>query len=411
MSARVNVFTEPDLVALLRDEPELLAVADAIASTRLVQRRRRAWPIAFAVAATMALALAAVSVWDGGRASLVDRALAAVGEGPVVHAVMRAPTDNVYVDLQTGGRTPQQIETEIWFDQERKIEHSIRRVEGQLVDEALLSPESDTGPNPTVYSCAWITAHPVEAKKAGVSCDPKDAHLDFTPQLDPALANFVDGYRAALEDGRAKEIGKGELEGRRVTWLALELPGGTTEEIAIEDETGQALQLRRDDHTFDVVVLEAVARAEDDFRVRERRAEPVSGTAGAVGPIPLAEAPEWVPGALWPGPTVRGLRLSEIELQFPTTGFGTDSGRPVERGVGIQLRYGERTEIRIEQSSAPQAAYAWNRFVYHAAPPEGTVLLGFFGGWLVKNGVYVRIWNPNPDVVLEVARALKPIEG
>jgi hypothetical protein len=411
MSARVDVLREPDIVILLRDEPELLAVADAIATTRPVARRKRARPASLAVALALLLALATLNLWGGDRASLMERALAAVGEGPVVHAVIRAPTENVYVDLQTGERTPHQLETEIWFDQERKLEHTITRVEGHVVDEALLSPASDTGSNPTVYSCAWITAHPAEAKKAGVSCDPKDAHLDFTPQLDPALANFVDGYRAALKDGRAKEIGKGELEGKDVTWLSLDLPGGGTEQIAIDDETGQALQVQREDRTYDLVVLEALSRSEGDFRIRERRPQPASGTAGAVGPIPLAEAPDWVPGALWPGPSVRDLALSEIELQFPTTGFGRDSGRPVERGVGLELRYGDHSEIRIQQSSTPQAAYAWNRFVYHAAPPEGTVLLGFFGGWLVKDGVYVRIWNPDPDVVLDVARALTPIEG
>jgi hypothetical protein len=409
VTTHVNVFREPDLVALLADEPELLAVADAIAATRPVRRHRRAWPAVLAAAAGLAVVLAAVSVWVGDeRATLVDRALAAVGKGPVVHAIIRAPTGNVYVDLQTGKRTPQQAETEIWFDQVRKTEHTIRRVEGRVVDDMLLSPSSDTGPHPTVYSCAWITAHPVEAKKAGVSCDPKNAHLDFTPQLDPALANFVDGYQAALEDGRAKEVRKGEVDGKRVTWLSLALPGGRPEEIAIEDETGRALQLRRGAQTYDVVVLEALARSEGDFRMPERKAEPVSGRAGRVGAIPLVEAPEWVPGALWPGPAVRGLSLSEVELQFPTTGFGPASGRPVERGVGVTLRYGDHPSILIQQSREPQTAYAWGHD--DAVPRPGTVLLGFFGGWLLKDGVFVRIWSEDPDVVLQVARALRPIQ-
>jgi hypothetical protein len=409
VTTHVNVFREPDVVALLADEPELLAVADAIATTKPVRRRRRAWPALVAAAVGIAVALSALTFWEGGdRGTLVDRALAAVGTGPVVHAIIRAPTGNVYVDLETGERTPQHAETEIWFDQVRETEHTIRRVEGRVVDDMLLSPSSDTGPRPAVYSCAWITAHPVEAKKAGVSCDPKNAHLDFTPHLDPALANFVDGYRAALEDGRAKEVGKGQLDGKRVTWLSLALPGDRTEEIAIEDETGRALQLRRGAQTYDVVVLEALARSERDFRPSERKARPASGRAGRVGAIPLAKASEWVPGALWPGPAVRGVSLSEVELQFPTTGFGPDSGRPVERGVGVKLRYGGHSRVVIEQSRKPQMAYAWG--YDYAVPRKGTVLLGFFGGWLVKDGVYVRIWARDPDVVLEVARAMRPIQ-
>jgi hypothetical protein len=408
VSTHVNVFREPDAVALLADEPELLAVADAIATTRPIRRHSRAWPALLVVAVALSVALSALTFWEAGdRATLVDRALAAVGNGPVVHAITRAPTGNVYVDLGTGERTPQHAETEIWFDQARKTDHTIRRVEGRVIEDMLLSPSSDTGPRPTVYSCAWITAHPVEAKKAGVSCDPKNVHLDFTPHLDPALANFVDGYRAALEDGRAKEVGKGELDGKAVTWLSLALPGGGAEEIAIEDETGRALQLRRGAQTYDVVVLEALARSHGDFRAPERRAEPGSGSAGRVGTIPLAEAPTWVPGALWPGATVQGLSLSDVELQFPTTGFGRDSGRPVERGVGIYLRYGRHSEIRIQQSREPQMAYAWGH--PDAVPRRGTVLLGFFGGWLVKDGVYVRIWSQDPDAVVEVARALRPI--
>jgi hypothetical protein len=410
VTPNVNVFREPDLVALLAAEPELLAVADAIATTRPMRRPRRARPALLIAAVALAVGLAAVTVWDGGdRASLVDRALAAVGEGPVVHAITRAPTGNVYVVLETGERTPQHVETEIWFDQVHKTEHTIRRVEGRVVEDMLVSPSSDTGPRPTVYSCAWITAHPVEAKKAGVSCDPKNADLDFTPHLDPALANFVDRYRSALEDGRAKEIGQGELEGRPVTWLSLQLDKARTAEIAVDDDTGKPVRVREGGRAYDVLLLETLGASEGNFRTPERRAEPASGRAGAVGPIPLAEAPEWVSGALWPGPTVGGLSLAEVELQFPTTGFGPDSGRPVEGGVGIYLRYGEHSEIRIQQSREPQTAYAWGH--PYSVPRPGTVLLGFFGGWLVKDGVYVRIWSQNPDVVVDVARALRPIEG
>jgi hypothetical protein len=409
----VDVFKEPDLVALLGDDPELLAVADAIAATKPVRGPRRRWPALVAASLTLVVALVAVAVWErAGSPSLVERALAAVGEDPVVHIVIEEPTENVYVDLRSGERTQQLRQVELWIDERRSLEREVTRIDGHVVNEMLVTPELMASSHPPVYTCEWITAHPAAAKKARVSCDPKNAHLGYTPQLDPALANFVDGYRSALENGTAKEMGSGEIDGSPVTWLSLQVENGRTAEIAVDEDTGKPLRVRESRRTYDVVLLETLDPSEGIFRASEqRRPTPVSGRAGAEGPIPLTKAADLVPGALWPGPTVRGLPLSQVELQFPTTGFGPNSGRPVERGVGIELQYGDRPQsalpILIHQSREPQTAYGWHEYVI---PREGTVLLAPFGGWLRKDGVYLRIFSPDPDVVLEVARALRPIE-
>lgn len=91
-----------ETVETLRDEPELLALADAlqIAGDALdvpdpapVRPRTRLRParlaaVGFAVAAVVGLVLA--SPWSGsGGPSFVDKALAAVGDRPVVHVVVR----------------------------------------------------------------------------------------------------------------------------------------------------------------------------------------------------------------------------------------------------------------------------------------------------------------------------------
>jgi hypothetical protein len=408
VSSHVKVFKEPDLVALLADEPELLAFADAIATTKTGRRSRRRWPALLVASVTVVVALAAVAVWErGGTPSLVERALAAVGEGPVVHVVIEQQTENVYVELESGERIPQLQQIELWIDERRRLEHRLTHIDGRVVDEMLVTPELMASPHPPVYTCAWITAHPAAARKARVSCDPKNAHLGYTPQLDPALANFVDGYRSALQKGAATEIGNGEIEGKPVTWLSLQVENGRMAEIAVDEDTGKPVRVRERSRTYDVLLLETLGASEGNFRAREqRRPQPVYGSAGAKRPIPLNDASEWVPGALWPGRTIRGRALSLVELHFPTTGFGLRSGRPVERGVGVELRYGDHSPIVIQQSREPQMAYAW---YFEAVPRERTVLLGFRGGWLVKNGVYVRIWSQNPDVVVEVARALRPI--
>jgi hypothetical protein len=410
VSSQVKVFKEPDLVALLADEPELLAFADAIATTKAGRRSGRRWPPLLVAFVTVVVALAAAAVWErGGTPSLVERALAAVGEGPVVHVVIEQQTENVYVELESGERIPQLQQIELWIDERRSMEHEVRRIDGRVVSEVLVTPELMVSPHPPVYTCAWITAHPAAARKARVSCDPKNAHLGYTPQLDPALANFVDGYRSALQKGTAKEIGNGEIEGKPVTWLSLRVENGPTAEIAVDEDTGKPVRVRERGRTYDVLLLETLGASEGNFRAREQRQpQPVYGSAGAEGPIPLNKASEWVPGALWLGPTAHGVPLSLVELQFPTTGFGLRSGRPVERGVGVELRYGNYSPIVIQQSREPQMAYAWYP---DAVPREGSVLLGGFGGWLVQDGVYVHIRNQDPDLVVEVARALRPIAG
>jgi hypothetical protein len=154
-------------------------------------------------------------------------------------------------------------------------------------------------------------------------------------------------------------------------------------------------------------MLETLSSSEAHFRAPDRdRPRPVAGRAGSQRSIPVADAPRWVPDALWAGRAVRGFPLTHVELQFPTTGYGPNSGRPVERGVGVELQYGHDASLVIQQSREPQMAYGWHR---DAIAREGTVLLGFFGGSLIRDGVYVRIWHPDPEVVLDVARALTPI--
>lgn len=419
MSTHVDVFQEPDLVALLADEPELLAVADAIATTRPIRRRRLAWPALLAAVVAATVGFVAANVWEGeGKSGLVERALAAVGEGPIVHAVIREPTGHVYVELATGKRTPQLREIETWFDQGRRLEHTIIRVDGRMVEDMLQSPEGGLTAHGPIYTCRWILAHPAKAKEAGVSCDPSNADRYQGPVLDPALEQFVGGYREALERGSVKRVGSAVVEGRNVAWFSIALARGGAEEVAVDEETGRPLRVRtivNGEHTrvYDVLVLEALEAGEGDFDPPTRAdALPASGQVSEADQIEPAEAPASVPGALWPGPTVDGLELEEVELHVLTTGFGPDSGKPVERGVGVELVYGEKTgtpfhQVRIQQSAAPQIAYAWHSY---DDPPEGTVLLGFFGGWLRKDGVYVRIWSHRPDVVLEVARALRPIE-
>src|SRR4051794_30746731 len=89
-SARDRPLTDAEVLELLQDEPELIALADAIATTQ--HRRhfriapnamRKRTPIVILAASTCLAALATALIFAvfGTQANLVDQALAAVGDG------------------------------------------------------------------------------------------------------------------------------------------------------------------------------------------------------------------------------------------------------------------------------------------------------------------------------------------
>jgi len=93
--------------------------------------------------------LAATSV----QPSLVDRTLAAVGDQPVIHVVTRqtVPSPTTLVELSTGRRITASlvIRTEIWFDEERALEHTVTRVTGEPTQDVLFTPQGVTSESPS----------------------------------------------------------------------------------------------------------------------------------------------------------------------------------------------------------------------------------------------------------------------
>ena len=121
-----------EVLDLLRDEPELLAIADAVSDTENGPRQLRPFravgAVALAAAAIFVLVLAAP--WDrggGGRGSVLDRALAAIdSKGAVVHMTMR-------MDVTRGGRTFPSVVTESFYDKQQGLVRVISRSGGKVV--------------------------------------------------------------------------------------------------------------------------------------------------------------------------------------------------------------------------------------------------------------------------------------
>jgi hypothetical protein len=223
-----------EVLDLLRDEPELLAIADAVADTQEAHHWRpfRALgAVALAVAAIFVLLLAAP--WDrgdGGRGSVLDRALAAVdSKGEVVHLTMR-------MDVPARGPGFPRVVNESFYDKQARLVRVISRSAGKVVGDYTTAAAED--------------------------------EFSFFPGLLEGAAF----YKQALADGDAKIVGKGVWEGRPVYWLELERGGGLMLRIGIDRDSYRPVVFRalNPDGTFagaQVAILgfDYVSRAQAAF--------------------------------------------------------------------------------------------------------------------------------------------------
>ena len=141
-------------------------------------------------------ALAAVSIFalvvdpfaedDSG---VLDRALAAVGDGPVLHVVTRSTAGGTLVDLESGSRL--------------RVQSS--RTPGSIRLAASGRPSGSGG------LCSRSTGRrlgePIRLRAAG-----------------RAMQTFTRDYRDALRDGRARIVREGSVAGTPVYWIRVELP-------------------------------------------------------------------------------------------------------------------------------------------------------------------------------------------
>jgi len=185
-----------EVLDLLRDEPELLAIADAVADTQHSARPFRPFravgAVALAVLAIFVIFLAAP--WDrggGGRGNVLGRALASIDStGPVVHMTLRE-------DVTRNGSPLPSFVTETFYDKQQQLVRVISRSEGKVV-----------GDYTTVAA--------------------EDEFSFF-----PGLLEGAAFYKQALANGDARIVGPGVWEGTPVYWLELEKGGGLSLRIGI----------------------------------------------------------------------------------------------------------------------------------------------------------------------------------
>jgi hypothetical protein len=405
------VFADYEVVDLLADEPELLAIADAVAATQSPMRRPSRWPRLAAFAAVVAVVLAAVAFMPqrGGDRPLLANALAAIGSRPVIHARIEARSPETHVvALATGRAAPQTISLEYWFDEPRARLATVVRRGGVVIDRFLATRSG-------------IVSRGGPVRTAGPGA----------PALDPALAGFVTRYREALDSGAARVVGRGKVDGRAVSWLQLGA-GATRERVAVDEETSTPVSIvplgergRPSAIVWRVRTIETIARVEANFAApRVRAPRPFRGDVRRSRPLSSAQVAELVQWpALWLGESWSGLRLSSLELQTLTRGYPPGSGRSTTRGSGLRLRYaldGGTRFVDISQAPYPEPAYAFAggdaTFNGNPIPREGLLEIVELGGGstrvvgqLRREGVYLTIWASSRALCLAAARALTRI--
>lgn len=375
--------------------------------------RRRLAPIAaISLAAAVAL-LVLATPWDGRGPLATERALAALGDGPVVYAVVEnlRPQATI-VDLASGAERPQFMRTEYWYDDERSLLRTRLTIDGYLVTELLQTRDaalSDLGPLP---------GNPPE------------------PRLDPALAGFASRYRDALETGQARVVGKETVDGRDAVLLRIVLRPAADdrptlyEDVAVDADTYRPLRFRfrsgRDTgNWWRVVSIETVARDADQFAapaaakprprqqtgVDERRLTPAAAATALDRP------------ALWAGASISGVDLTEIKVMKLTTEW-TDGRETESRALVLQYGQGRRARsagrwLVLTEGTSRLEAVRFGSFGGPALEPGQLRLVGvgdldgstvdMWFGDLELDGVFIALESPQRDVVLAAARALTPL--
>jgi hypothetical protein len=382
-------------------------------------------------AATVALLL--IAPWQSGP-GLVGHALAAIGDGPVLHVLTEQPGSDgsgQLLSVSTGQPVPVALQQEVWFDQGRDLKKTISRVNGAAVDQLLETRDGGFTSEGRVYTCAWIARHPVEATRAGVSCS-GDMHNGTTPRdvpepeptLDLALSGFVDHYRAALASGQAQETGTGQLDGHDVIWLRIATSDSTAmglpvyEEVAIDSVTYRPLLVRTLGATpveFRVLSIDTEAYDPSLFTRPAPVVSPSVGEVASVTQIDAAAAPRVLDNkALWLGEQWQNFHLVGVEREELTTGYGQVSGRSPQRSWGVAFRYarkqsdGAEASLTIREATQCELAYAWT---CTARDPRGdTMLVCSFGSILRRDGLYVSIIEvSDTPSVIEIVHALQPL--
>lgn len=360
------------------------------------------------VAAAAAIGLFVIAPWQTSDASAAERALAAVSDQPVVHATVESPRSDEVVDLGSGETHRLPHRTEYWFDDERDSLRVRLWIGGQVLAEFVQTPEgmfTDRGK--------------------------LDREVRPLPEFDPALGGFATNYQEALASGQAEEVRREEVGGRVEIILRFSPQADRFQEVAVDAETYRPTRRRaiwrgvsEESHWWPVVSIETVARSPTLFAappLGEPRPARQTGH-GERGLTPDEAKSALDVRTLWPGPSVEGIDLSEIQLLQLRTNW-TDGKETTSRA--LELRYGAGREAGVREPwlLITQGSSVTDVLRFHplgpAVTPGQLVLIGLGGragvpeSWLGSvrhDELWLTLESSRRDILLAAARALRAID-
>jgi hypothetical protein len=375
---------------------------------------------AIAVTVAVAFALFLAAPWRDSPLA-TERALAALGDHRVVHAIVEQPGERrTTIELASGRERVETLRTEYWYDGER----GVLRVRLSIGERVLPGGEY-------VHSAD------------GFFTDRGVGRGQKPPQLDPALERFASGYREALDSGEATVVGEEVVDGRKAVILRFSLPSARpgeqlSEDVAVDAEHYRPLRFRFSSTSAPrrtsswseaprIVQIETIPHDPVDFEP-PRAGEPRPAEQTGVGERTLepAEAATALGRpALWPGRVVAGVELTEIELTRLTTRW-TD-GRETE-GHALVFQYGaDRRTARLEGKASliitegTSVEHALRFDLGGSTPGQGELALAGFGktdggeaemwfGSMRRDGIYVSFESPQRGLILAAAKAMVALD-
>jgi hypothetical protein len=386
-----------------RAQPDRWAaiVADADVDTGVARHRRR-WLIGAIPALGLVVAAVVVALaWPfggGPGGSVLQRAAAAIGDGPVLRVVVRSGFGGTLINLRTGTRSELHGEEEIWFDPQRGI-HQISRFGGVLQGEALYPP----------------------------------GRVSY---LDKTLGGLANRYRQALENGSARVLGKHTVAGQPVYWIRVDtqmLPDVAdhklhewAHDVAVSQSNFEPVATRetRDGKVGPdgISIIESVETLSEDAGNFTRLGPDRNGTAVMMGGraegLSLAQANQLLGRhAVWAGASVAGIKLVGVAKQDRAEGYNRQTNTWAKRYFSVTFSYGAAGQLgrpasgpSVQLSESPTLDFGFQRGVIGYSPLEGSILI--FGGRIgvmQMNGVYLSLEASSDELLLATARALEPV--
>lgn len=389
-SRKRRFYADREVAEMFADEPELVAIVDAIAQSGPTKEERHAHSrvrdrraLAFAAALGVGVTALLFFPWRGERLGLIERAAAAVSEGAVVHArVSRQTDDEVTVVLRTGQEVPGLIGIETWYDEQ------LQRLRTQT------------------FRNGVAVADEVSRSQSGRFSGP-----------DPAVTLFATRYRQSLDAGRAEVIDRAARPQLLIAVAAASRQLVTLDEDSLKPvafESGQSAAAVR----WAVDEIEARPRVARDFVATSRsglRGGSVSrverGTVKTLSRV----------GGLWLGRRFAGFTLNRIYAD-QLVRVAANGRRSV--GSGSRLVYrsptGDTVQLQLARRPEPAYGYAEGRLTISFAPiPEaGRAHLsrpgGGTGSWVAQfreREWLVTIKAPTKAIALAAARRLELASG